>query len=83
VPVSFDTKTALEDIGEHLSPKYTPAIIAPAVILRLTFPLRAIIIRGSPTILAVPVAEPIRKDDAQQIRNVKRINVSGCMSLRQ
>ena len=70
VPVSLDTKAALEAFVS-MSPKYTPAIIAPATILRLTFPLLAIIIRGSPTILAVPVAEPSRKDDTQQIRNAK------------
>ena len=31
VPVTAATRLALEDTGEHLSPKYTPLIRAPAV----------------------------------------------------
>jgi hypothetical protein len=53
---------APEEVGAQRSPKYIPAIIAPAVTVTSAPPLLAIIIRTIPIDAAVPMLEPIRSD---------------------
>ncbi|MPN17124.1 hypothetical protein SDC9_164474 [bioreactor metagenome] len=77
--VKFATKFALEDIGEHLSPKYAPAIIAPEAIFKLIFPALAIKINATPTVLTVPNDVPKRKDTTQLIIKAYRIKKLGFM----
>ncbi|MPM60599.1 hypothetical protein SDC9_107451 [bioreactor metagenome] len=69
VSVRLAIRLALEDIGEHLSPKYAPAIIAPAAILVFTSPLFAMTIRASPTVLTVPSEVPSKKETRLLIIN--------------
>lgn len=64
VSVRLAIRWALEDIGEHLSPKYAPVIIAPAAILVFTSPLFAMTIRASPTVLTVPSEVPSKNRGA-------------------
>ena len=61
--------TALEDIGEHLSPKYARAMIAPAAMLIFTLPLFAKIIITIPIVPTVPKAVPSKKDTI--LHNIK------------
>ena len=58
VPVTPATRLALEETGEHLSPKYMPDIITPAVITGSTPPLLAKVIKITPTVPAVPNEVP-------------------------
>ncbi len=62
VCVRTATRLALEDIGEQRSPKYAPAMIAPAATLTSTCPLFARTMRITPMVPAVPKEEPSRKD---------------------
>ena len=62
VRVKTATRLALEDMGEHLSPKYAPAMIAPAATLMSTCPLLARTMRITPMVPTVPKEVPSRKD---------------------
>jgi hypothetical protein len=63
------TRLALEDMGEHLSPKKAPAMTAPPVRSGSAPEERARSMRITPMMLEVQRADPVRSDTRQQRRN--------------
>ena len=71
------TKLALDERGDHLSPKYIPEIIEAPTILTSIFPLLAIAIRAIPIVLAVPNELPRKKAIILVMRKEKNMKRPG------
>lgn len=66
----LETNIALDDMGEHLSPKYAPDIIAPVTIARFILPAFAITIIAIPIVLTVPKEVPKSRDTKETMKKV-------------
>ena len=75
--VSLLTRRALVDTGEHLSPKYTPQIIAPPIGSGDRPMDTATLIQIVPIVAEVPKAVPVSTETIQFRRNVRIIIVFG------
>ncbi len=71
------TRSALVETGEHLSPKYAPATMAPPVSKGETPRVCAIVLHITPIVAAVPKAVPVRKDKRQLSKKVISKNIDG------
>src|SRR4051812_17522138 len=81
VLVIFATRFALDDIGEHLSPKYAPAIIAPPRTFTFTPPVLPITIKAMPTVPIVPKEVPIKNEIKLEIKKADKMNNFGFKNL--
>lgn len=77
VRVSVATRSALVDMGEHLSPKYAPDKIAPPVSQSGTPKFSAIAAQMTPIVAAVPNAVPIKVEMSPQSQNVMSKIIAG------
>ena len=77
VCVSSETRSALVETGEHLSPKYEPPKTAPPIITGSMPNDFAIVMQMTPIVADVPKAVPVKKDIAQHRRKVSITNISG------
>ena len=65
----FAVKSAIEEIGEILFPKYAPAKMAPPTQQGDTPSACPAVAQTTPTVAAVPSAVPVKSDMAQFSRN--------------
>ena len=75
--VRSETRSALVETGEHLSPKNTPDSTAPPASTGLIPMDSAIVMDITPTVAALPKEVPVRKDIRQLIRKTAPRNHSG------
>ena len=67
------TRLALEERGDHLSPKYIPQIILAPTISKSIFPLLAIAIKDTPIVLAEPKELPKKNATRLLIKKENKI----------
>ena len=77
VSVNAATRLALEEVGEHRSPKYAPEMMAPAARFKSTWPLLAKTINTTPIVPKVPKLVPRMKETRQVSKNARRMKKLG------
>jgi len=73
VSVTAATKMALDETGEHLSPKNEPEMIAPAAALVLTPPPFASTMSTTPMVPMVPKLVPRANETRHDNKNANKI----------
>jgi hypothetical protein len=79
VRVKIETSSALEEVGDVLSPTYTPEIIAPATGTRETPPAFAIVINTIPIVPTEPNEVPKAKETTLDNKKQNNRNNGGCI----